>query len=89
MTVPPAEIVAVCDRRSREIADALHLLSDDELTAPSALPDWSRLTILCHLRYGTQAHLAMTQPVIDGAPTSYYPGGRADAAAGHARSCTG
>ena len=69
-------IVHACERRSREIVDALRGLSDDEMRAPSALPDWSRLTILCHIRYGTAAHLAMTPAVVHGQPTSYYPGGR-------------
>ena len=76
MSVPARELVRVCRDRSTAVVDALRSLSDDELHAPSALPDWSRLTIACHLRYGTSAVLAMTPRVLAGEEASYYPGGR-------------
>jgi uncharacterized protein (TIGR03083 family) len=44
---------------------------------PSQLPEWSRLTIVCHLRYGATALLRMTSDTLAGRETSYYPGGRA------------
>jgi hypothetical protein len=38
--------------RSRSIAESLRGLGDGELHQPSELPEWSRLTIACHLRFG-------------------------------------
>lgn len=51
-------------------------LDDLALEAPSQLSGWSRLTILCHLRYGTQALRRMTIDALAGRETSYYPLGR-------------
>jgi hypothetical protein len=38
--------------KSRSIVENLRGLRDDELRQPSELPEWSRLTIACHLRFG-------------------------------------
>ena len=46
------------------------------MEAPSNLPDWSRLTIACHLRYGARASLRMTKESLAGVATSFYPMGR-------------
>lgn len=48
-----------------------------DLETPSLLPGWSRLTIVCHLRYGAEAMRQMTLDAIAGRPASYYPEGRA------------
>jgi uncharacterized protein (TIGR03083 family) len=65
------------DLRTASIVEALRPLDDAALAAPSALPDWNRLTIVCHLRYGAQALRSMTEAVRSGRPTSFYPEGRA------------
>jgi uncharacterized protein (TIGR03083 family) len=63
-------------RRTDEIVAALGRLGESELHEDSELPGWSRLTIACHLRYGTEAVTRMTTEALAGRPTSYYPGGR-------------
>jgi hypothetical protein len=58
-------------------------LDDVAWHQPSRLPGWSRLTILCHLRYGHAALRRMTLDTSAGRATSYYPQGRA-----RQRACT-
>lgn len=62
--------------RHNEIGEALGRLDDEALRAPSLLPDWDRLTILCHLRYGAMASHRMTGEARAGSPTAFYPEGR-------------
>jgi len=62
--------------RTRRIADRLSGLSDDELHQSSELPEWSRLTIACHLRFGAEALTRMTRSAVQGLPVAYYPEGR-------------
>jgi hypothetical protein len=62
--------------RTRSIVDCLRGLSDIELHQLSELPDWSRLTILCHLRFGAEALSRMTIAAMAGQPVAYYPDGR-------------
>ena len=62
--------------RSRTIAASLRALGDDELHQPSELPEWSRLTIACHLRFGAEALSRMTRSALHGVPGAYYPEGR-------------
>lgn len=71
-----AELVAAVRRRTDEVVAALRALDDDGLHAPSSLPGWSRLTVVCHLRYGAEAFRRMTDATLEGRPVSYYPGGR-------------
>jgi hypothetical protein len=40
------------------------------------LDDWSRLTVVCHLRHGAKALSRMALDVLAERPTSYYPAGR-------------
>jgi uncharacterized protein (TIGR03083 family) len=78
-SVPPdlvRHVVEATAHRSACIADALSDLSTNALEQPSLLPDWTRLTIACHLRYGAQALIRMSQAAISGKPTAYYPDGR-------------
>jgi uncharacterized protein (TIGR03083 family) len=74
-SVPVLE-AAIRDR-SLQIVEALSALDDDALRLPSELPDWSRLTIACHLRYGAEALRRMTTATVVGEPAAYYPEGRA------------
>ena len=74
---PPGDLAAAVARRTSEIVAALGALDANALRGPSLLPDWSRLTIACHLRYGAAALARMTDDALAGRPTSYYPGGRA------------
>ena len=66
-------LVARVEARTAEIVDTLSSLDDDALAAPSELPDWSRLTIACHLRFGADAFTRMTRGGIEGVPVAYYP----------------
>ena len=68
---------AAISRRSGHIVDALYECDDDALHRGSELPDWSRLTIGCHLRYGAAALARMTQASLADEPAAYYPEGRA------------
>ena len=63
--------------RSAQLIAAVRKLDTAELHAPSALPGWSRLTVVCHLRYNAEALLRMTRDALDGRATAYYPRGRA------------
>ena len=69
-------IAGAAGSRAREIVAALRGLDEEALLAPSQLPDWSRLTIACHLRYGAEALDRMTRAALAGVPTAYYPEGR-------------
>jgi maleylpyruvate isomerase len=71
------EVAAAAAERSGRLVGLLGDLDPGELDAPSQLPGWSRLTIVCHLRYGTRALLRMTRDALAGRETSYYPEGRA------------
>jgi uncharacterized protein (TIGR03083 family) len=62
--------------RTRNIVETLSGLNDDELRGPSGLPEWSRLTIVCHLRFGAAALSRMTRSAVEGVPVAYYPEGR-------------
>ncbi len=73
---PVAVAAAVADRH-RQLASALSALDDRALAADSALPGWSRLTVVCHLRYGAEANLRLTDDIVAGRSSSYYPRGRA------------
>jgi len=70
------DIVTAVDARTSAIVDVLGRLDEASLVAPSELPDWSRLTIACHLRFGAEAFRRMTEAAIAGEPASYYPEGR-------------
>ncbi|MCY3631850.1 MAG: maleylpyruvate isomerase N-terminal domain-containing protein [bacterium] len=67
-----AEAVA---SRHRELAGVLEAVEPDIVSADSQLPGWSRLNIVCHLRYGAQASHRMTSDALAGQPTAFYPGG--------------
>jgi maleylpyruvate isomerase len=62
---------------TRSTAAVVDVLDATDLHAPSSLPDWSRLTIACHLRYGAEALARMTSDALAGRAASYYPDGRA------------
>ncbi len=72
-TVGIAEAVA---SRHRELAGVLEATQPDIVSADSQLPGWSRLNIVCHLRYGAQASHRMTSDAQAGQPAAFYPGGR-------------
>lgn len=60
--------------RTDALVDALD--GCDDLMTPTALPGWSRLTIVCHLRYGADALHRMTRDALADRPTAFYPDGR-------------
>ena len=70
------EIAAAVAARHRELSNVLEATDPGTLWGASELPGWSRLTIVCHLRYGAQASERMTRDALAGLPTGFYPGGR-------------
>jgi len=72
-----AVVIHAVAARTAQIVGALERLDEDELRSPSRLPDWSRLTVACHLRFGAEGFLRLTQSAITGEPAAFYPEGRA------------
>ncbi len=72
----PQQLDTAVARRTAEIVAALGALDDGALRSPSELPEWSRLTIACHLRYGAASLRTMTAGALSGQPVAYYPQGR-------------
>lgn len=70
------EIAAAVAARHRELNNVLEATDPGVLFEASGLPGWSRLTIVCHLRYGAQASERMTSDAHVGLPTGFYPHGR-------------
>lgn len=69
-------VLSLIEARSAEICDAAAELDIAGLEAPSSIAGWSRLTIVCHLRYGAQACRQITRATLAGRPSAFYPGGR-------------
>lgn len=74
--VPAAALSAQAAASTARVVQALSGLDEPGLLAPSHLEGWSRLTIACHLRYGAEALLRLTQATLAGEPAAYYPEGR-------------
>lgn len=70
-------LARVAGSRTTTLLRLLGELGEPELEAPSGLPGWSRLAVVCHLRYGAAALLRMTRDALEGRETAYYPEGRA------------
>jgi len=71
-----SDLARVAAERTTRLLRAVRQIDKASLEGPSQLPGWSRLTIVCHLRYGTHALRRMTQDALAGRETSYYPEGR-------------
>lgn len=71
------EVARVATDRTAQLVAAMRGLDAGTLGGASRLPGWSRLTIVCHLRYGASALMRMTADALVGRETSHYPGGRA------------
>lgn len=70
------ELAKASAARTDGLIALLRQTEEGSLEEPSRLPGWSRLTIVCHLRYGARALLRMTRETLEGLETSYYPEGR-------------
>ena len=70
------QVIEALGQRSRRITESLSELGEEELRQPSELPEWSRLTIACHLRFGAEALSRMTSAAMAGQAVAYYPEGR-------------
>lgn len=70
------ELARVAGERTSALLSRVRELGPEVLHEPSQLPSWSRLTIVCHLRYGSHALLRMTRDTLANRETSYYPDGR-------------
>ncbi len=71
-----ADIAAAVAAKHAALVDALRELTEDELHAPSSLPDWDRPTVICHIRYGAAAIDRLVTAALAGEPALFYPGGR-------------
>jgi maleylpyruvate isomerase len=71
-----SELARVAGERTTLLLTRLRQVEEASLEEPSELPGWSRLCIVCHLRYGARATLRMTNDALAGRETSYYPEGR-------------
>lgn len=69
-------LVEAVERRTNDIVAALRPLGESDLLQPSALPDWDRLTIVCHLRFGAETLVRLSAGAVDGRRVAYYPEGR-------------
>ncbi|MGO9344713.1 MAG: maleylpyruvate isomerase N-terminal domain-containing protein [Acidimicrobiales bacterium] len=69
-----AAISEAARSRTADIVSALEAIGS--LSTPTRLPDWTRLTVACHLRYGAIASNKMTRDTLSGLEASFYPGGR-------------
>jgi uncharacterized protein (TIGR03083 family) len=67
---------AISEAARARTADIVASLRDTELSTPSKLEGWTRLTVACHLRYGAAASDRMTADALAGVETSFYPDGR-------------
>jgi uncharacterized protein (TIGR03083 family) len=70
------ELARTARLSTQRLLAALREMDDGDFAAPSQLPGWDRLTIVCHLRYGCRAMLRMTRDATSGRDTAYYPEGR-------------
>jgi len=71
-------VAAAIATKHDQLLTALRGLSDDQLLAPSRLPDWNRLTVVCHIRFGAEAIDRLVTAALAGEAALFYPGGRAE-----------
>src|SRR6476619_4300489 len=57
----------------RTVAGHVERLSDDELAAPSALPDWSRAHVVAHIARNADALVNLLDWARTGVETPMYP----------------
>ena len=55
------------------LAASVEALSDEEWSAPSSLPDWSRAHVIAHLALNAESLAAVALSVIEGRPGPMYP----------------
>lgn len=71
---PPAALdlddLAEAEQRLARTVDGLH---DDDWTAPSLLPDWTRAHVVAHLALNGEALTAVLRGVIEADPVPMYP----------------
>lgn len=72
------DVVTQTARSTATLIRSIARIGEAGLQDASHLPGWSRLTIVCHLRYGARALAWMTDDAIAGRPTSFYPYRRAE-----------
>lgn len=70
------QVLKLIEERSRELCDVVAALDQAMLDRPARAPGWSRLNVLCHLRYGAVASHQITDATLAGRAASFYPGGR-------------
>lgn len=74
--VTGAEIAEAVASKHTQLIAALRELDDEQLRAASSLPDWDRLTVVCHIRFGAEAINRLVTAAISGVPALFYPEGR-------------
>jgi maleylpyruvate isomerase len=65
-----ADLLPEANRRLVRTADGL---ADDELTAPSGLPGWSRAHVLAHLALNAEALTGVLHGIVEGRRVPMYP----------------
>jgi maleylpyruvate isomerase len=72
-TTAPAETLDWWERGERLLGTALGRLTDEDLPAPSLLPDWSRAALVAHLAGNADALLNLLSWARTGQETPMYP----------------
>jgi maleylpyruvate isomerase len=73
-----AWLLGEAERSAGRFLDTIAHLGREELSAPSVLPGWSRLTVAAHIAHVADAYIRVTRTAVAGFPTSTYPGGPAE-----------
>jgi maleylpyruvate isomerase len=70
---PPTELLDWWERGEEHLGTALGRLTDEEFTAPSLLPGWSRAQLLAHLARNADALVNLLNWARTGVETPMYP----------------
>ncbi|MEY2398873.1 MAG: maleylpyruvate isomerase [Actinomycetota bacterium] len=74
--VTGAAIAAAVAAKHAEVVAALRTLDDEQLRAATTLPEWDRLTVVCHIRFGAEAVNRLVTAALAGEAALFYPEGR-------------
>ena len=81
MTAPVDELREATAAEARLLA-TLDGMTDDEIAAPSGLPDWSRAELLTHVARNADSFRGMAEAAMRDEPAVQYPGGAEQREAG-------
>jgi maleylpyruvate isomerase len=69
----PTELIAVCVASHERLLASAARLNDDDLRAPSHLPDWTRAHVLAHLARNADSHTWLFEGASVGESRRQYP----------------